>query len=89
MLCCPNEILSCSDEILSCYNNLIMLFVQDDKLCKQDIKSFEQHIKSSEQVKNRTRMSLSGFRRYVTLYLKLLLRNKDRYPLHFLCNLLY
>ena len=40
-----------------------MSFEQDDKLCKQDIKSFEQHIKSSEQVKNKTRMSLPGFRK--------------------------
>ena len=39
-----------------------MLFQQDDKLCKQGIKSFEQHTKSSEQVKNKTRMSLPGFR---------------------------
>ena len=42
-----------------------MLFEQDDKLCKQDIKSFEQHIKSSEQVKNKTCMSLPGFRTYL------------------------
>ena len=57
-----NKILSRSDEILSCYNNLIMSFELYDTLRKQDIKSFEQHIKSSEQVKNKTRMSLSGFR---------------------------
>ena len=42
----------------------MMSFEQDDKLCKQDIESFEQHIKSSEQVKNKTRMSLPGFRTF-------------------------
>ena len=45
-----------------------MLFEQDDKLCKQDIKSFEQHIKSSEQVKNKTCMSLPGFRRHAFIF---------------------
>ena len=67
ILRCPNDILNCSDEILSCYNNLIMSFEQDDKLCKQDIKSFEQNIKSSEQVKNKTRMSLPGFRSFLII----------------------
>ena len=65
ILCCPNEILSCSDEIFSSDINSFMLFEQDHKLFKQDNKSFEQQIKLSERVKNKTRMSLPGFRTYL------------------------
>ena len=62
-------------------NNLIMSFEQDDKLCKQDIKSFEQHIKSSEQAKNKTRMSLPGFRKYLSFSTFLRYQNsKSIYP---------